>query len=348
MDETQEAPSVESRIAEKMMRASEPEVKKEPEAEDSSPEAQPETAEAEEAQPSEVEADAKDGGSDEEPFTVSSLAELMEHAGADVDSMYDLTFPVTINGKKENVPLSQIKDSYRATQDATRFQEEAKAAREEAKRYAEQTNTTIKTQLAQAHALAQGLDQMYLAPFQQVDWNALRADDPAEYSARRQEYMDAQQAVQAKKQSVLQEIQAFQEKAKAEQAESVQQQLARERDALYEKWPEMGDEKKGDAARASVIDFLKKDGFTDDEIGSVSDHRVLLMARDAMRFREQAKQADVAKKKVVKIGSKVLTPGAAQSKAEGRRAAVDPLRQKLRKSGKVEDFAALLSEKIRR
>jgi dihydropteroate synthase len=72
------------------------------------------------------------------------------------------------------------------------------------------------------------------------------------------------------------------------------------------------------------------------------------MVRDAMRFREQAKQADVAKKKVIKIGKKVLTPGAAQTKAEKSSNKMKPLRDALRKSGKIEDAAALLSQRLNR
>ena len=346
-----EQPTLEDRMAAALQREhAEPEEAVEaveaPAVEDSSPTA--ETAESEEAQPSEVEADATDGDGEAETVTVSSLSDLMETVGVDIESMYDLTFPVTINGEKQDVPLSEIKDSNRASKDAIRFQEEAKAAREEAKSYAEQTNAAVKAQLAQAHALSEGLDQMYLAPFQSVDWNTLRTEDPAEYAAKRQEYVDTQNAVNAKKQSVLSEIQAFQEKAQAEQAQSVQQRLTREREALYEKWPEMADAEKGDAARASVVNFLKTDGFTDEEIGSVSDHRVLLMVRDAMKFRDQAKQADVAKKKVIKIGKKVLTPGAAQSKAEKASNKSKPLRDALRKTGSLEDAAALLSQRLNR
>jgi len=286
------------------------------------------------------------GGEDDDAITVSSLAELMESVGAEPDSMYDLTFPVTIDGKRVDVPLSEIKDSFRATKEAQRFQEKDKAAREQAKAFSEQAQASVKQQLAQAKSLADGLDEMYLAPFRRVNWDELRTDDPAEYAAKRQEYIDTKNAVDGKKQQVLQEIQYYQQQQQSELDEVQGKMLAREREALFEKWPEMANEKTGDAERSAVVSFLKSAEFTDEEIGAVSDHRTLLLIRDAMRYRTQAKQVDAAKKKVIKIGKKVLTPGAAQSKAQAAANRTQPLRDRLRQTGSVEDAAALLSQRF--
>ena len=304
-----------------------------------------ETAQAESDPPDSPDADAKDGDSEAETITVSSLAELMESIGADADSMYDLTVPVTINGERQDIPLSEVKDSIRATKEAVRFQDEAKQAREAAKQYAEQSQEQVKQVLAQAQRLSDGLDAMYLAPFQNVNWAELRTDDPAEYAAKRQEFLDTQNAVNQQKQAVLAEIEAFKKTANEQQQESQNEVLAREREALNQKWPEMASDK-GDAERSALVEFLKSDGFSDDEIGSLSDHRTILLVRDAMRHREQAKKASVAKKRVIKIGTKVLTPGAAQSKAQATANRLNPLRDKVRKTGHINDVAALLSQSI--
>ena len=98
-----------------------------------------------------------------------------------------------------------------------------------------------------------------------------------------------------------------------------------------------------DPAYAAVVKDLKARGFSDTEIEGVSDHRVLLMARDAMRWRESASKTDAAKKKIVKIAKKTIRPGAKQTKDEQRTEALQPIRQRLKKTGDWKDAAELLS-----
>jgi hypothetical protein len=345
-----EVQTPEDRIAEKMRRASEPEeLKDEVQAEA--------TEEAAEVVEVAQEPEAEDGVlAEEEPRTISSAKEAAEALGVSIEDFYSLSFPITVGEESRDMVFSEIKDSVETKERALKWQEEAKTAREEAKAYAEQSQAQIKQALAQANQLTEGLDAMYLAPYQQVDWATLREEDPAEFAAKRQEYLDTKNAVDAKKAEVAQQIEAYKTQANDDQMASQREVLAREQAALHKAWPEMADDTvdsetgktKGDLVRAGLVNELKGRGFTDDEIGQAADSRMILLARDAMLYRAQSERANVATKKVVKIGKTVLTPGAAQSKAEGLRAAVDPLRQKLRKSGKVEDFAALLSHKIRR
>ena len=306
---------------------------------------QPEAAEESPALDSEAPAKDGDSETDAESITVSSLTELMENIGADASQMYDLTIPVTINGRKQDIPLSEVKDSIRASKEAARYQEESKAARDSARQFQEQAEEAVKQQLAQAHQLAQGLDAMYLAPFSRVNWEQLRAEDPAEFAAKRQEYVDTREAVAQEKARVVQSIEQFKANADSATAQKNAELLAREQQALHEKWPEMASEK-GDAERSALVEFLKSDGFTDVEIGSETDHRRLLLARDAMRYRSQAKEASATKKRVIKIGKTVLTPSATKTKAQKSASRDQPLREALRKSGKIDDAAALLYSRM--
>ena len=87
-------------------------------------------------------------------------------------------------------------------------------------------------------------------------------------------------------------------------------------------------------------------GFTPEEISKVRLRQVLL-ARDAMRYREMTKQASAAKNKVFKIGKKVLGSGPRSSPNEQTSARETALKASLKKTGNYKDAAALISERLK-
>lgn len=344
--ENQEAakPSVEDRLAAHFAPPEEPKevTREEPDAEPDV-EAQATAQEPDEAPEQEAtEVDATDGDGDEEAITLSSLSDLTEHFELDPEDLYKLTVPVSINGKRQDVSLSEWKDSYVAVQEAQKQREEAKAAREALESQRAQAEEQYQAQLVQGAALVDALEKQALAQFDGINWGELRASDPSEWSAKMTELQNAKTQIESVKRGVQQKIQEFQNNQKTTQSQSLEEHLRKEREALYTAWPEMADENKAQPEREALMSELKHRGFTDQEIGQAYDHRILLLARDAMRWRQTASKADAAKKKVVKIGKKVIKPGARQTQAQQRKDAQIPLRNKLKKSGSIHDAVALL------
>lgn len=66
-----------------------------------------------------------------------------------------------------------------------------------------------------------------------------------------------------------------------------------------------------------------------------------------MLYDQVVKQSDAAKKRVVKLGKKVLSPGVKQTRNEQKADTLSKQRATLRKSGNVNDAAALI-EAMRR
>ena len=310
-----------------------------PEAAEEAPEEQ---AAPEEAEEPSAEAAEEAGEEAEDVVEISSLADLTEHLGITADDLYALAVPATVNGKRADVTLSELKDSYVASAEAKRIQEEAKTLRESIQEQQRTSEERYKAQLAQAAALVEDLEKSALSRFEGVNWNELRQSDPSEWAALKTEYEQTRQALDARKRNVAQGIQQYQQQMQAQQKQALDQHLAKEREALMTAWPEMAGEK-GEAVRTALVKDLKARGFSDAEIEGVSDHRVLLMARDAMRWRESASKTDAAKKKIVKIAKKTIRPGAKQTKDEQRTEALQPIRQRLKKTGDWKDAAELLS-----
>lgn len=135
-----------------------------------------------------------------------------------------------------------------------------------------------------------------------VDLQALAQRDPA--AAQRFMIWREQAA------SVLGELEQL-EQHKAQQWQASQSALLqREAQALVEKWPELADPVKGVTLRDEISTTLKSFNFTDSEIAGISDHRILLFAKQFMEGQKALAALKSAEKKVAaKPLPKVVTPG---------------------------------------
>lgn len=86
-------------------------------------------------------------------------------------------------------------------------------------------------------------------------------------------------------------------------------------------------------------------GFTQEDISQTRDHRVLLMARDAIAYRKlQAEKPKAIEK--VKQAPPVQQPGKRVSDADRERQGYQEDRARLRKSGRADDAVALLAKHL--
>ena len=280
-----------------------------------------------------------------QPVQLSTLSELAEHLGVEVGDLYNLRIPVSTGRGKEEVSLGEWKDAYQAAADYKRQAAELAEMRRDIEMQKQSYSSEAGQRLRQANALTEQAERMLTAEMGKVDWENLRVTDPAEYAARRQEYYERSAQIQATKSHVVQEAERLSQEARAEQAKRYADILSREAQALITAIPEWRDDEKGNQGRVEVREYLKSAGFEDSEIANVADHRAVVLARKAMLYDKLQKESKVAAKKLVAIGSKVLTPGSPKSKADAGSDKLNKLRANLKRSGRIQDAAALLSER---
>ena len=112
----------------------------------------------------------------------------------------------------------------------------------------------------------------------------------------------------------------------------MQEILQREQESLYRALPAFKDEGTRNAEQVKLTNYLLTQGYSNDELQNVYDHRTLVLAHKAMQYDSMKEKGETAKKKVAKIGKKVLEPGAKQSKKQQTMDATAKLRAKLRKT----------------
>lgn len=274
-------------------------------------------------------------GSEEEPETeeeeVEEEAEEQETpAEAEVRKL-----KVKENGMEVEKPEAEVVAGYMKHSDYTkktqelaetrkRFEaEELAPVREERRYYAE--NLQRLTEALEA-----------IAPSQEPDWETLAHQlTPEDFSKQFTGWKanrDRVEKVQAEHARVLALHEQQEQRDRATR-------LRQEQEKLEAAIPELKDAEKGKVLREDLMAYANSIGFTDDELGSVEDHRALVILDKARRYDESLKRRPTIEAKVEKAIAGMKPNGSApKPKAK----AAEMLRTKLKSGGSVDDAAALL------
>jgi len=269
-----------------------------------------------------------------EELELSSLTDLADHFDIEPDSMNQLKVKVKVNGEESEVTLSEAVAGYQRESDYSRKTAEVAEQRNEilAERQAIQS---VREQHIQA------IDQLGTVLRQSIEGESiehLRDTDPAEYAAAME---DRRQKIEAFN-NLKAEREGLSQQAAQEQQQRLDAVKADEYQKLLGDFPEWSDPAAMEAGNKAIASYLVSEGFSNQEIGSVIDHRTIRLADKARRYDELQKKAPIVKKKVIKT-PKFQKPGRSTPKGESTKD--DALRNRLRKSGKADDAAALLMER---
>lgn len=284
-----------------------------------------ETAAPEEAETPEETAtqDAVESGADEGDQAEEGTTE--EAAPAPV------TFTVELDGKEVEVPLEEARKGYLRTADYTR---KTQVLAEERRAISAEREQVSRERAQYAQLLPALAAQLQQAMPQPPDETLLHTD-PAEY-VRQEAYYRKQAERLAAAQFEHSRIQAAQAQ---EQQGSLQQRVVEERGKLLDAIPEWKDEGKRKDGLGKVLDYGKKQGFTDEELNQAYDHRAVVAMYKAMKYDELMGGANKPKP-VVNQGPKAAPVGS--SNATPRKASeATKAKQRLAQTGRVSDAASI-------
>ncbi len=241
------------------------------------------------------------------------------------------TFTVKVDGKEVSVTLDELQKGYSRTQDYTRKTQQIAEVRKQV----EQETQAVRAEREQYAQLLGALQAQLQSSEPQVDLDRLYNEDPIEW-VRQKEVMRERQEKMAAIQS---EQQRLAQVSQYEQQRAMEAQLASQQEALLAALPEWKDPKKAKAEKALVIESAKAAGFTDEDLKSVYDHRLVLLLRKAALFDQMVSKRQGIKP-VVNNGPRPAKPGAAgrvSTTTESTRA-----KQRLAKTGRIDDAVSAI------
>lgn len=280
--------------------------------------------------------------------TETSNAEVVEEPTAETEEEPEQPAeqpPARVKLKTgEEVTLDELTSGYLRQSDYTRKTQEAAQMRAEVQSAAErltQADQVLKQQFDMARTVLEAFRP------QRPD-ASLAQTDPARYLAAERAWQDADQAYKA----VLEGQQAI---AHRHQQTSIQQQqqeqvgrrqlLAQERQSLLEKVPEFRDTAKFSAFQQEAATLSEKHyGLKADEIAEITDHRAVMVLRDALAYRklQSDKMRTVAQAKTAPPMRPAARPAANVQVKQAAANAMD----RLRREGSVEAAAAAIPDDL--
>ena len=294
-----------------------------PKTNDPAPEPTQELESTDQEEVKEQEDDTSDDLGLEDDFDDIDLAENVSES--------DTHFTVKINGKEEQWTLDQLKQSAAGQGYINqRMQEVAQLEKD----YKAQTQALAQQQ-AQVQAFVQNIQQTGMEPPAAPDQSDFQ-QDPIGYMERKMQYDEAKKAYDTK----VQQVQQMQQQQAALQEQQVKEFTQQQAQLLAERLPAIVDPKKGEAIKKGIVETSDYYGFTEQEIGSVTDHRYILAMYDAMRYRKLVEKRGKATSKTESLPN--VTSGAKKRPNEGKTAARKKAEARFKKTGSVEDAINLI------
>ena len=295
-------------------------------------EAEADQVESEEDSQPDTEEDESEGeeATDETDLTVGQFLGIDDAEISEGDD--GIKVKVKIDGDETFVPISELRDGYqfakRNTQVSMELAEERK--RLDSERAALSEKDAGKA--GELEAALQAVGAMLNAEFAGINWNDLRTTNPTEFLLKQQE-MNAKAG----------QVKQYQQMVQDAQAQAQQAYEAAEFQTLLNVVPEWRDE----SVRRSEMNqmtaaAMEAYGLTAEELSRVSNHKEVLILRDALAGRQMRVKAEAVAKPPKRKLPKFTAPGAAvrsttktERDAKGRFA-------KAKATGDVDDVAANL------
>ena len=292
-----------------------------PEEEDESLEEESEETEEAESEEEEVEEESED--TDEEPEVKADDTIVFEGQEYKIDDLIKGSLRQADYTRKTQALAEQRKGMETAQQQYTA---ESQAVQAERQQYINALSQIIQSS-------AQGLDQ-----FARIDWEALKEEDHIEYLSKKDEYREAQEKVQQHQFA----MQQAQQRQGVESEHQHRIMLQQEHKALVDKHPDWADDDKRRELGSKLRDYAMSEGYSQEELSNLYDHRALLILDKAMKY-DALQSSDIRGKKV-KNKPKVMRSGKGVQKSEESRTKRKAKMKRLQSTGHVDDAVSILED----
>ena len=239
------------------------------------------------------------------------------------------SYTVKVDGEEFEVDLDELRNGYQRQSDYTK---KSQSVAEMRKAYEAnlQSVQQERDQYQQVLANMENYQNLELKKYQELDWSSLKEDDPVEYMEKRIEFQDAKDKVN----QVKQEQMAVQQKTQQEVYQNIQHKVQEEAELLATALPEYSDPSSN--LKTELRDFAMNMGFSEQDVNGITDHKVVLVLHKAML---QDKANSSTSSKVKKGPAKVIKAGVPVTKKQRVARDVQAKRDRLRKTGNVNDAA---------
>ena len=315
------------------------------------PEEELEPEGSEESEDEAVEAETQDSDEEEaeaEPEVASfeTLDDIAEALGVPIEElMANLKMRTKVNGEEQLVSLAEAQKGQQLEADYRRKTTELAEQRRAVEQEFAQRQALYQQQAVETAQMMQLAEQAIVADLNTPEMAQLKAQDPARWLLMEREAQAKLSNIQQARQYAAQQWQQQQQTASAVQQREFASYLNAEQEALQQQVQARGVDWTPEQ-RGKLSDFLiNRYGFSANDVSQVYNHRLVLLALDAMqntaKVTDMEKKASVVKEKI-KHAPPMQKPGKVTGKLQVERNRIANLKGTLKKSGNLRDAAAVI------
>ncbi len=302
------------------------EPKGQPEKKPEEPKAEPsETPVEQEVQNSQAQSEATEEQISENTETEETTTELQEEPNL---------HRLKVNGQEIEVSLDELKAGYSRDSDYRQKTHNLGIEKRELDSQKESLRQTYDNRLSELNELIATADATVRQEQGSEDLQKLWEEDPT--AAARLDYQMRQRNRQ------LDDVRS---KAREAQTRQYEDFLSTQRELAATKIPEYSDPNKADQFKVNMRNSLRSYGFNDQEIGQLADHRFLMVAKDAMSYKNLKDKKPIVQKKVANA-PKVVKAGVAKSSTSSGREGIRNKINRLGKTGHLKDAQSAILDMI--
>ena len=273
-----------------------------------------------------------------EDLDVEEVVDNKEASTENEETLYD----INVNGNNQKVTLNELMRGYsresdytKKTMDLSDQRKEVESLQDNLKKEFEAVKSSRDQYATQLDVLSKNLQQEE----KNIDWEGLYQSDPAEYVKQKADSDKRKEALQLAQQEQMR----IQQEQRKEQEKVYNEYIVQERKILAEKLPVYADKEKAAEFTKRLKSFALDNGYSEQEIDMMVDHRAVLLLADAYRY-NQLKKTKLADKKVNKA-PRVVTSNASNVREDSdRKQNLDKRMTRLKKSGHIKDAQSVLKE----
>ena len=255
--------------------------------------------------------------------------------GDDTGSL-DLSSTLEVDG--EETTVEELRNGYLRQKDYTRKTQELAENRKAMQAELAELDRERAEYAQLLPAMAERIEQ---AAEQEPDWDKLYDTDPTMAAKAERQWRKQQDERQAQLQAVKAEQERMRQIAEHKNQQLQQQYLQQQREILPEVIPEWRDRKVAAAEATQIRDFLLGEGFTEQDVGGMTNATLVKLARKAMLYDRGENRANQVKAKPKKPATKTLKSGSRATQPK-RASPAHEAQKRARQTGRVQDAAAAI------
>jgi len=298
------------------------------------------------APPTEEEESEPDESSDEEPESETEESEEEEFDEDEEEEARELGDDDILLYKGEEYNIDDLVKGSLRQADYTRKTQALAEQRKQAEDFSSKYASEVEQIQAERNYYVQSLQHLIdgsmgeVDKFANLDWEQLKAEDPLEYVSMKDEFRDRQERFH----SIQHEQQQAQGRQEAVVAQNYSQSLAEEGKKLEEALPEWKDPKLRQKLVTKLRSYAADQGFTEDELTSLSDSRSVMVLLKAQKY-DELQKTDVKSKKL-RNKPRVVRSGSPERKSDSEKARRKSDMKRLRQTGHINDAVGLFEDFI--